>query len=184
MVTLDMSSKFLAYAVWEDGNLLSYGKIYPNDNGDNAIGSYARIILATFDPPIHMVVYESAFMGNNANVMKVLSKVAGSVVAGFYLLGVRKFVAVPPITWQNGIKVPKTSKESYQELRDRNPGRSQSWLKSQDRLNRKQKIIDVVNARFGLSLTMEDNDIADAIGIGCHMIDNTGVFNGLQKEVV
>lgn len=179
MVTLDISSKFLAYAVWEGRNLQRWGKIYPHGTGDNAIGSYSRVILATFDPPVDIVVYESSFMGNNANVLKVLSKVVGSVISGFYLLGTRNFVGVPPITWQTGIKVPKTSRDEFQRMQKRYPSKTTSWLKNKDRANRKQAVIDIVNKRFNLSLQMDDNDIADAIGIGCHILDNTGVLNGV-----
>lgn len=179
MVTLDPSSKGIAFAVWNDNKLETYGMIYPNGSGDSGIGSFTHQILGTFDK-VDVLVYEAAYMGNNVNVLKVLSKIDGAIIAGFYLLGTKHFKSVPPITWQTGIGVPKTSKTDLQKLADQNRTRSASWVKSHDRINRKLKVIDLVNKRFGLKLTIDENDIADAIGIGCYMIDNTEVLNEVQ----
>lgn len=168
-VTVDMSTKFLAYALWENDKLLGYGKVFPEGRDDNAIASFATQIEKTFDGTgVEFVVYESAFLGKNVNVVKGLSKATGSMLGGFYHLGVHGFKAVPPITWQTGIGVGRTSKPNLDALRKKYPNRSLTWIKTKDRENRKQLIIDLVNKEYGLNLKMEDNDIADAIGIGLY----------------
>lgn len=170
IVTLDISTKYVAYALWIDDELAKYGKLHVMGKGDEAIGSMSTLVTTEFDGiGVDRVVYESAFLGSNVNVVKQLSKSIGSVVGAFYTLGVREYIAVPPITWQTGIGVGKTSYKDKERLRSRYPDKGMSWLRSKDRENRKQKIIDYVNGRFDKRFTMEDNDVADAIGIGCYI---------------
>lgn len=168
-VTVDMSTKFLAYAMWDDGKLIRYGKVFPIGKDDNAIASFATETAKTFENDgVEFVVYEAAFLGKNVNVIKGLSKATGAMLGGFYSVGVHSFKAVPPITWQTGIGVGRTSKPNIEALRKKYPSRSLTWIKTKDRENRKQLIIDLVNKEYGLNLKMDDNDIADAIGIGLY----------------
>lgn len=169
-VTVDMSTKFLAYALWNDGKLVEYGKIYPTGSHDEAVGSITGAVASEFARRrIQRVIYEGAFLGKNVNVVKGLSKTTGAMIGGFYQIGVREFGAIPPITWQTGIGVGRSSKTEVERLRKQFPSRSLTWIKNKDRENRKQLIIDYVNNKHNLKLTMEDNDIADAIGIGDYM---------------
>lgn len=166
-VTIDMSTKFLAYAVWSGTKLVRYGKVFPEGVGDLAAGSITQAVVTAFKKDkIERVVYESAFLGKNVNVVKGLSKTSGAMLGGFYILGVRDFISVPPIVWQNGIGVGRTTKANLDKLRAKNPGRSTTWIKTRDRENRKQLIIDFVNKNYKLTLKYEDNDLADAIAIG------------------
>jgi Holliday junction resolvasome RuvABC endonuclease subunit len=172
-VTVDVSTKFLAYALWDDDKLVEYGKVFPEGTLDEAVGSITAAVETKFKRrKVERVVYESAFLGKNVNVVKGLSKTTGALIGGFYLCGVREFVPVPPITWQTGVHVGRTSRADLESLRNKYPRRSATWIKNKDRENRKQLIIDMVNQRYGLSLKFEDNDLADAIGIGCYMLDN------------
>ena len=169
-VTVDMSTKFLAFAVWEDDRLLEYGKIFPRGSGDLAAASFTDAVIKRFrGEGIDRVIYESAFLGVNVNVVKMLSKTTGAMLGGFYHLGVNEFAGVPPITWQTGIGVGKTSKSDMEKLRAKYPSRSSSWVKNKDRENRKQMIVDYVNKKHGLDLELADNDIADAVAIGDYM---------------
>jgi Holliday junction resolvasome RuvABC endonuclease subunit len=173
IITLDISTKFVAYAVWDNKELVGMGKIFSEGKGDEALASYGHKVSSVFrDANIEGVVYEAAFMGNNVNVVKALSKATGSVLAGFYEIGIHRFGSVPPITWQTGIGVGRTSREQIKELHVRYPRRSRSWIKNKDRENRKQAVVDIINKRFGLNLELKDNDLADAIGIGCYLLDN------------
>jgi Holliday junction resolvasome RuvABC endonuclease subunit len=166
-VTIDMSTKFLAYALWNDAKLVRYGKVFPNGTYDLAAASITAAVVETFKKDkIERVVYESAFLGKNVNVVKGLSKTTGAMLGGFYLLGVRDFQSVPPIVWQNGVGVGRTTKVKLDKLRKENPGRSVTWIKNRDRENRKQLVVDLVNQHYKLKLQYEDNDLADAIAIG------------------
>lgn len=182
-VSVDVSTKFLAYALWEDGNLIGYGKLFPKGTHDAAIGSFAETVIAEFmRAGVQRVVYESAFLGKNVNVVKGLSKATGSMIGGFYACGVLDFVAVPPITWQTGIGVGRTKPAELEKLKKKFPRRSMTWIKNKDRENRKQLVIDLMNKRYGLKLTMDDNDVADAIGIGYHHMINSDEFDIRAEE--
>lgn len=170
-VSVDVSTKFLAYALWENGKLIEHGKIFPKGTHDSAVGSFAAAVESEFQGrKIDRVVYESAFLGKNVNVVKGLSKTTGAMIGGFYLTGVVEFIAVPPITWQTGIGVGRTKPDAMARLKKKYSGKSVSWVKNQDRANRKQLVIDFVNKQYKLKLKMEDNDVADAIGIGHHYL--------------
>lgn len=166
-VALDISTKFVAYSMWNGKELVQYGKIYVSGTGDEGIGSLASAVMREFDGAgVDVVIYESAFLGNNVNVVKQLSKTTGSIIGAFSLIGVSQFLSVPPITWQTGIGVGKTSVKEKEALAKRFPGKSTSWLKNKDRENRKQKVIDFVNREYDKNFVMSDNDVADSIGIG------------------
>lgn len=167
IVSIDLSTKFIAFALWDNGELVETGKIYPRGTLDEGIGSFAELIEAKFfDQEVDRVVYEAAFLGRNVNVIKALSKATGAMIGGFYLSGVNEFVAIPPITWQTGIGVGRTTPEEMKKLKRKYAPKSATWIKNRDRENRKQLIIDFVNNEYALSLSMDDNDIADAIGVG------------------
>lgn len=166
-ISFDMSTKFLAYALWDSGELVEWGKVIPEGTEDNGIGSFSSILIDAFDSiEIEAVVYEAAFLGTNVMTVKQLSKVTGSMIGAFHSMGARKFFAIPPITWQTGINVGRTPPAKMLELRNQFPDKTNSWLKNKDRENRKQLIIDHVNERFKTEFTMKDNDIADAIALG------------------
>jgi hypothetical protein len=168
-ISFDMSTKFLAYALWDDGELVEYGKVLPEGVEDNSIGSFSSILAHEFSGlGIDTVVYEAAFMATNVMVVKQLSKVTGSMIGSFHTMGCRKFIAVPPITWQTGIGVPRTTPAKMLELRNTHSDKTNSWIKNKDRDNRKQKIVDYVNTRFNKEFTLKDNDITDAIALGCY----------------
>ena len=55
-------------------------------------------------------------------------------------------------------------------IKKKNPGKSNSWYKSQEREKRKNKTIFTVNNEFDINI--DDNDIADACGIGIYVLKN------------
>ena len=79
-------------------------------------------------------------------------------------------VTVAPITWQNYIGNKKLSKEEKLVIRNENPGKSESWLKTYERNFRKERTIKLIDINYDKVVT--DNDIADAIGIGHYAINN------------
>jgi Holliday junction resolvasome RuvABC endonuclease subunit len=170
LVTLDINSKFLAYALWEDQELVRRGKIYLK--GDN-FGYFAVAILEYFaNDDLDAFVYEAPFFGTNVKTTMMLSQIIGSVISGFYMLGVDSYRSVPPITWQTGIGVGKTPTSEMVKLKSKHPKKSSSYIKNLDRMNRKQRVIDKVNSRFDLQLSIEEHDIADAIAIGMYVFDS------------
>ena len=64
---------------------------------------------------------------------------------------------------------PNLKKAEKDLIRSDNPDASPNKLKVIQRDFRKQRTIDYVNKRFGLSVY--DNDVSDAIGIGAYSLD-------------
>jgi hypothetical protein len=85
-------------------------------------------------------------------------------------LGIPNIRSVAPITWQNFIGNKKPSKEETAKMKLDNPGKSDSWIKTQLREQRKQKTIHFVEVQY--DKVISDNDIADAVGIGHYAINN------------
>jgi hypothetical protein len=80
--------------------------------------------------------------------------------------------SVAPITWQNFIGNKKPSKEELAKIKLDNPGKSDSWIKTQVREQRKQKTIHFVEVQY--DKVVKDNDVADAIAIGHYAVNNWG----------
>ena len=61
MVSIDISTKCLAYAFWIDDQLVDSARLFPTGSGDEAIGSITSIIIDEFEGgEIDLVVYEAA----------------------------------------------------------------------------------------------------------------------------
>ena len=176
LVSFDINTKYVAFALFDDDNSLKeYGRILSNQTLDARIGSVAEVVFDKFEGyHISEMVYENGYLANSPKILIELSKVTGSLIGGMWLAGVHKASAIPPITWQVGIGVGATSPTEMDKLFKKYPGRSAGWVKSKNRENRKQLIIDFVNKQYDLELTMKQNDEADAIALG-HYFLNRGV---------
>jgi Holliday junction resolvasome RuvABC endonuclease subunit len=167
---IDASTNSLAFSIFEDGKLLQYGKI--NFVGVTAYdkvvdaASKARGFFATFKEIDAIVIEHTVFM-NSPKTAADLALVQGALLGA---AGVRKIRSVAPITWQNFIGNKKPTKEELAKIKLENPGKSDSWIKTQVREARKQKTIHFIDIQYGR--TVKDNDVADAIGIGHYAINN------------
>jgi len=167
LACFDISTKHIAFAIFDGMELKEYGKLFLKQNADDRIGSVAEVVYHKFLPyDIPVVVYENGYLANSPKTLMELSKISGSLIGGMKLTGTSKFIAIPPITWQKGIGVGATSLVDMNKLYEKYPGRKTSWIKSKNRENRKQLIIDFVNKEYNLQLTMKENDEADAIALG------------------
>jgi hypothetical protein len=60
--------------------------------------------------------------------------------------------------------------EERAKIKTEYPAMSSSWYKTKEREQRKQKTIKTINKKF--SIDINDNDIADACGIGIFVLQN------------
>lgn len=176
--SMDASTNSVAYAIFRDGNLESYGKIdFSGADIYLKIYSAAKKVYETFkDKSIGGMVIERAVFINSPKTMSELSMVQGAIIAGFAMAGTSKFKGINPIAWQTSIGNGKLTKEEKLKIRKENPGKSDSWYKAFERDVRKNKTISFVEVNYDVSLT--DNDIADAIGIGHYAINNWNRMEG------
>ena len=140
---VDASTNSLAFAFFVDGNLEKYGKIR---------------------------FFGSTIFANSAQVAANLALSQGALIGGAKIGGVRNVYGVAPMSWQSYVGTRLLTTDEKQKIRQATPGRSNSWYKSQEREQRKQKTINTVNKRFDIKL--DDNDIADACGIGIFALEN------------
>jgi hypothetical protein len=173
ILAIDASTNSLAYAIFENNELVDYGKI--DFEGAN---TYGKVVDAAdkvtefyadklSDYNIEAIVIEHTVFMNSPKTAADLALVQGSLLGA---LGVPVIRSVAPITWQNYIGNKKPSKEEIAKMKLDNPGKSDSWIKTQTREQRKQKTIHFVDVVY--DKVINDNDIADAVGIGHYAINN------------
>ena len=99
-----------------------------------------------------------------------LALVQGAIIGSLYMTGAKKVVSTSPVQWQNWIGNKRLTEKEKQEIREKAPGKSNSWYKGQERLFRKQRTIRLINTRFDIHI--DDDDIADAVAIGWFSREN------------
>jgi Holliday junction resolvasome RuvABC endonuclease subunit len=167
--SIDASTNSLAFAIFENKKLVTCGKI--NFNGKDIFAKVrdaARKTGALFNHfKIDAIVIEHTVFMNSPKTMNDLAMVQGALLGSS---GINKVKTINPIAWQTFIGNGKLSKDAKLLLRTQNPGKSDSWYKGHERDFRKQKTINFVNVNYDKAIN--DNDVADAIGIGHYAINN------------
>jgi Holliday junction resolvasome RuvABC endonuclease subunit len=172
--SIDASTNSLAFAIFSGNSLNKFGKI--NFQGVNTyakIKDAARKTLALFKQfDIDAIVIEHTVFINSPKTAADLALVQGALLGAAGIAGIKVAGAVNPISWQSFIGNGKTTKDAKLLIRNEYPGKSDSWYKNFDRESRKQKTINFININY--DVTVSDNDVADAIGIGHWAIHNWG----------
>jgi Holliday junction resolvasome RuvABC endonuclease subunit len=171
---IDASTNSLAFAMFEKGELITYGKIrFAGRNIYEKLGDASRKTKAFFDRlPTDNIVIEHTIYMNSPKTVSDLALVQGALLGAAAQAGVRLAGSINPIAWQTYIGNGKLTTQEKQLIRSDNPGKSASWYKSHERDFRKQKTIRFVNVAYDLNV--DDHDIADAIGVGHYAFHNWG----------
>lgn len=170
IMSIDASTNSMAYAIFKSGDLVEAGKIkFDGSSTYEKVVSASKRLRAYFDKylKIDAIVIEHTVFMNSPKTAADLALVQGAIL-GASNASVIKSVA--PITWQNFIGNKKPSKEELLRVKAENPGKSDSWIKTFLREERKRKTINFVNIQYDKSFT--DNDVADAVAIGYYAIRN------------
>jgi Holliday junction resolvasome RuvABC endonuclease subunit len=115
------------------------------------------------------LVIESAIYSNSPKTAMQLSLVQGAILGAAQVAGIKNIKTITPMQWQNYIGTKLLSISEKQEIVRKNPGKSKSWYKGEERKTRKQRTIDSVNKNFKVKVI--DDDVADAIGVGWYVSD-------------
>lgn len=171
--SIDASTNNLAFAVFDDSALISFGKI--NFEGKSTYDKVSDSIKKTkgfFDSQEKMdaIVIEHTIYLNSAKTAADLALVQGAILGGISLTGTKNIRSINPIAWQTYLGNQRLSAEEKVKIRSQYPNKSDSWYKSKDREFRKQRTINLINEKYGVAL--HDNDIADAIGVGHYALNN------------
>jgi hypothetical protein len=170
---IDASTNSLAYAVFDNKDLKEIGKI--NFEGSDIylkVGDAARKTKAYFETVMKadaIVIEHTVFM-NSPKTAADLALVQGALLGAAAMCGIRTVGKVSPITWQNYLGNKKLTKEEQILIRSKNPGKSDSWYKSFERQFRKERTVKLIEIIYDKNIN--DNDVADACGIGHWAINN------------
>jgi hypothetical protein len=169
---IDASTHSMAFAYFINKKLQRYGKIrFSGENIYEKIGDTANKVSKFFaECPTENIIIEKTIFANSTLVAANLALSQGSLIGASKIGGVTNVYGVTPIAWQSYIGTRLLVKEEKDEIRRKTPGKSNSWYKNQEREKRKNKTIDTINNHF--KINTDDNDIADACGIGMFTLDN------------
>jgi Holliday junction resolvasome RuvABC endonuclease subunit len=172
--SIDASTNSLAFAIFSEDSLKQFGKItFQGVSTYAKVKDAARKTLAFFKQfKIDSIVIEHTVFINSPKTAADLALVQGALLGAAGIAGIKVAGAVNPISWQTFIGNGKITKDGKILIRKDNPGKSESWYKNFERDLRKQKTINFVNINYDVSVS--DNDVADAIGIGHWAINNWG----------
>jgi hypothetical protein len=169
---IDSSTNSIAFSHYIDGELTKYGKIrFQGQDVYQKAGDASKKVYAyskTF--PVEYVVIESAIYANSPKTAMHLALVQGAILGVLSMNGASKIVSTSPVQWQNWIGNKRLTEKEKQAIKDKAPGKSNSWYKQQERLFRKQRTIKYINTRFDIHV--DDDDVADAIAIGWFSREN------------
>jgi Holliday junction resolvasome RuvABC endonuclease subunit len=172
--SIDASTNSLAFAIFSDNSLIRFGKI--NFEGVNTyakVKDAARKTLAFFiNFDFDTIVIEHTVFINSPKTAADLALVQGAMLGAAGIAGIKVSGSVNPISWQSFIGNPKLTPAEKKELETEYPGKSKNWYQNRARDIRKIRTIQFVNTYYDKEV--EDNDVADAIGIGHWAINNWG----------
>ena len=169
---IDASTNSMAFALFVDQELKSYGKIvFSGETIYEKIGDTAQKVKGFFSAyPTETILIEKTIFANSPLVAANLALSQGALIGAARLSGVQKIYGVTPIAWQSFIGTRLLTQDEKSAIKKKNPGKSNSWYKNQEREKRKNKTIFTVNNEFNIDIS--DNDIADACGIGMYALKN------------
>jgi Holliday junction resolvasome RuvABC endonuclease subunit len=181
---IDASTTSFAFALFDtkQGNLGVVGKIY--FDGKNIYekvmdaGQKVKAFIDYYGGFESIVIEHTVFM-NSPKTAADLALVQGAILGAAGQSGTKVIGKVSPITWQNYIGNKKISKEEQLIIRAQNPGKSVSWYKAYERMLRKERTLKFINTIY--DRTIEDNDVADACGIGHWAMSNWTKAIGVDK---
>ena len=170
---IDASTNSLAFAIFNDNTLGSIGKINFNGktNYEKVMDACAKT-KAFFDHfgGFEAIVIEHTVFMNSPKTAADLALVQGALLGAAGLTGTKIIGTVAPITWQNYLGNKRLTKEEQIDIKAKNPGKSDSWYKSYERQIRKERTIKLIEINY--DKIVNDNDVADACGIGHWAINN------------
>ena len=170
---IDASTNSLAFALFENKKLGTIGKIKfeGNTNYEKVMDACAKTkAFFEYSGGFEAIVIEHTVFMNSPKTAADLALVQGALLGAAGLTGTKQIGTVAPITWQNYLGNKKLTKEEQVGVRLMNPGKSISWYKTFERQIRKERTMKLIEINYDKSIN--DNDVADACGIGHWAINN------------
>jgi len=173
--SIDASTNSLAFAIFNNKELISTGKIqFKGKTNYEKVVDACKKLNAFFKlyNIIDAIVIEHTVFMNSPKVAADLALVQGAILGAAGINHIKIAGSVSPITWQIYIGNPKLTLAEKKELEAEYPDKSKAWHQNRSRDIRKIRTIQFVNTYYDKEV--DDNDVADAIGIGHWAINNWG----------
>jgi len=169
LLTLDISTACTGWALFENLKLIDYGSITPKIKGITKLrypySSMARILAMadeiealTFGINPDKIIIEEVNRGISRKSQKPLDAVHFFILDRIIDYDIEYIDSDGRDGWRSMLGLRLTDE-------DKKHNRSRKTARK-DKINKKHLAIRYVKANFGLELSIKDNDIADAIGIG------------------
>jgi len=162
---LDLSTKSIAFSLFENGELTKWGEFDLKGSAWErlqAASYYAKVLRKECKP--EMVAFESAAYVNNRQTVITLAYTYGAVVSNVMPSPKTPVKDIAAMTWQNAIGNKKLTIAEKKHIRDLTPNKSATWYKAAERNFRKQRTMDWVKTKFGVTVTSDN--VGDAIAVG------------------
>lgn len=151
IIAIDQASINTAYSVWSDSKLIRYNMLI----ADKKIKSHARIRQMSIkiaemiesEKPDFVIFEDCQLQAGNAATFQVLCQLQGMIMSKLYDMGL-PFGIVRPSVWKSYLGVAKGKRDVQ-----------------------KANTIKKIEEMYSLDLA-DNDDIADAIGIGHYAINN------------
>ena len=172
---VDCSTNSIAFGVIEDGELVDHGEVYFQgatvfERMLDAKKKTAELVTSG-RLKVDVVTFESAVIVRSAATGLKMAYVFGACMAEIMAGGAR-INEVKPLEWQSGIGNPALTRAEKLKIQKEFPDKSKTWYSNKGRELRKQRTMDIVNARFGTKI--DSDNIGDSVGIVLHASKKLG----------
>jgi hypothetical protein len=172
---LDISTNSLAFGVIAEGQLVDFGEVF--FTGSNVFDRMldakhvTQKLVAGQLSDIDVLCFESAVIVRSAAVAMKMAYVFGVCVTEIMETGT-KITECKPLEWQSGIGNPALKAAEKATIKLQHPGKSSSWYSSAFRQFRKQRTLNIINAKYGTNI--KSDNIGDAVGVTLHLYSKLG----------
>lgn len=178
IISIDASMNSMAFGYFQNKDLKSFGKIVfeGRDHFQKSGDACKKLIPFLNNFNIEALVIESTIYANSPKTSMQLAMVQGAIMGAAAMNNVKGMYPCVPVAWQSWIGNKVLTKEEKYKIRKDHAGKSESWYKNKEREFRKNRTIKLVNNNFMIDI--DDNDVADAVGIGWYSINNWHKISG------
>jgi Holliday junction resolvasome RuvABC endonuclease subunit len=172
LCSIDASTNSLAFAIFDGNDIYCVGKIvFEGRTVYDKVADASKKCASFFKLfEIDKIVIEHTVFLNSPKTAADLALVQGAMLGAAGQCGIQTAGAINPIAWQTFLGNKKLTKEEKLKITRDHPGKSTSWYKNFEREFRKQRTIKLINIEY--DKLIDDNDIADAVGVGHYAINN------------
>ena len=167
---IDASTNSIAYCIFDGEKPIEYGEIIFQGTTvyDRILDAKRKIRALKSRFSVDFVVIEAAVMVRSAQTGLKMAYVFGTIM-GELLENGAKVVEVHPITWQSFIGNKNFTAAQKAQVKKENPDRSDSWIKSAIREQRKQKTLEFARS---MGVRTDSDNVGDAAGLAWYAIKN------------